>query len=123
MLVFIVIVVVVVVWAVLIKLSKKYGYAVHTASYYAEAELALRNGATVTGAMYSGLKMVQRQNFFSQLTEEDIIFLAESFTPLNSIHYLGGLLINTVKDNNISLLKDREYIKNTITFLLAKENP
>ncbi|MDP3443864.1 MAG: hypothetical protein Q8T08_13475 [Ignavibacteria bacterium] len=110
----VVVVVLIIICILFIIFNKKIMVASHMATYYAETKLALEHGASVDKAMYGGLKQLQRQKFFNQLTEDDISILVESFIPLNDIKYLGALLANSIQDNDIAMLKNKIYIENIV---------
>jgi len=101
------VVVVVVVWILLIKYGERISIASSCAVYYAEAKAALEKGKSRTDAIEAGLKQMQSHEFFNQLTDDDIRQLAIVFGSLRDVGYVGRLLTEAKRTNDISLLKDK----------------
>ena len=101
-------VVLVVVWILLIKYGARLSAANTYAIYHAEASAAIENGRSMRESIEAGLEQVQKHAFFKPLTDSDIYQLSLLFSSLDDIKYMGIVLVEARKTNNLKLLTDEK---------------
>ena len=96
----------VVIWILLIKHGARLSAANTYAIYHAEASAALERGQSIRESIEAGLEQVRKHDFFKSLTDSDVYQLSLLFCPLDDIKYMGMVLVEARKTNNLNLLTD-----------------
>lgn len=102
------IVVFVIIWLVLMKYGARLSAANTYAIYHAEASAALEKGSSLRESIEAGLEQVRKHDFFKSLTDSDIYQLSLLFCTLDDIKYMGMVLVEARKTNNLKLLTDEK---------------
>lgn len=84
------------------RLSAANTYAI----YHAEASAALEKGSNLRESIEAGLEQVRKHDFLKPLTDSDIYQLSLLFCTLDDIKYMGMVLVEARKANNLKLLTD-----------------
>ena len=116
----VVIIIILVVWIVLAILAKKFAGASSGAIFLAEASGALERGKSMQEAITAGLEQL---TFYNHLTQDEILYLAESFAPLGDLKFINGVLVQAKRTHNINLLKDREAIDRMVAYCRTQTKP
>lgn len=119
----VVIIIILVVWIVLAILAKKFAGASSGAIFLAEASGALERGKSMQEAITAGLEQLQHFTFYNHLTQDEILYLAESFAPLGDLKFINGVLVQAKRTHNINLLKDREAIDRMVAYCRTQTKP
>lgn len=96
----------VVIWILLIKHGARLSAANTYAIYHAEASAALERGQSIRESIEAGLEQVRKHDFFKSLTDSDVYQLSLLFCTLDDIKYMGMVLVEARKTNNLNLLTD-----------------
>lgn len=102
------IVVVIVIWVLLMKYRARLSAANTYAIYHAEASAALERGRGMRESIEAGLEQVRKHDFFKSLTDSDVYQLSLLFCTLDDIKYMGMVLVEARKTNNLKLLTDEK---------------